>query len=79
VHDIIRKFDGEPINFQNFSKKIVRIRPGTIVPMEVQREAQKLVIKVRIGVRPDDFPYPLIDPEDTPPLGDLPAPTLPPP
>lgn len=79
VHDIIRKFDGEPVNFRNFSQKIVRVRPGTVVPMEIQRDSQKLLIKVKIGVRPDDFPYPLMDPDDMPLMDDLPAPTLPPP
>ena len=74
--DVIRRFNGEPITFESFAKKIIRIRPGTIVPLEVMRDGSNLTIKVRIGIRPDDFPFPLPDPDDRPPtpLPDLPIP-----
>jgi predicted metalloprotease with PDZ domain len=79
AQDIIRKFNGEPIQFDTFAKRIIRIRPGTVVPLDIQRGSANLVIKVKIGVRPDDFPYPLPEPEDQsiPPQNDqpdLPAP-----
>ena len=66
VDDVIHKFNGEKIAFDTFARKIIRIRPGTIVPLDVQRGAERLVIKVRIGVRPEDFPYPLPDPQEQP-------------
>lgn len=73
VNDIIRKFNNEPITFSNFAKNILRIRPGTVIPVEVQRGSERLTLKVKIGVRPDDFPYPLPDLEERPaiPLDDL--------
>ncbi len=64
ANDVIRKFNGEPIQFDTFAKKIIRIRPGTVIPLEIQRGETSLVVKVKIGVRPDDFPYPLPEPED---------------
>jgi predicted metalloprotease with PDZ domain len=80
VDDIIRKFDGEPINFDGFAKRIIRIRPGTIVPLDVQRDGNNLTIKVKIGIRPDDFPFPLPDIDDQPiPPPLLPDPPKPPP
>jgi predicted metalloprotease with PDZ domain len=75
VNDIIRKFNGESIAFDSFAKKIIRIRPGDVVPVDVQRNGQNIVIKVKIGIRPDDFPYPLPDLEDKPMI----EPGLPPP
>src|SRR4051794_29967526 len=48
VQDIIRKFDGEPVDFNLLPKKIIRIRPGTVVPVEVQRGGNPTVIKVKI-------------------------------
>jgi predicted metalloprotease with PDZ domain len=66
VHDIIRKFDGQTVGFDTFAKKIVRIRPGTVVPVQVQRDGENLTIKLKIGLRPDDFPYALPDIEDNP-------------
>lgn len=82
VDDVIVKFNGESITFETFAKKIVRIRPGTVIPLDVQRASKNMVIKVRIGVRPDDFPFPLPDQEDLrnsdpPPLIEVPPP-LPP-
>lgn len=71
VNDVIRKFNDEPIQFDIFAKKIVRIRPGTIIPLDVIRDGQSLIVKVRLGVRPDDFPYPVPGPENEP---DLPVP-----
>lgn len=77
--DIIRKFNGEPISFDVFAKKIIRIRPGTIVPLDVMRDGNNLTIKVKIGIRPDDFPFPLPEIDERPPmLPDL-IPPLPPP
>jgi S1-C subfamily serine protease len=64
--DIIRKFSGERINFQTFAKKIIRIRPGTLVPIEVKRGEETVMLKLKIGVRPEDFPYPLPDLENKP-------------
>ena len=73
VNDIIRKFNNEPINFNTFAKSIIRIRPGTVIPVEVQRGSERVMLKVRIGIRPDDFPYPLPDIDERPatPLDDL--------
>jgi S1-C subfamily serine protease len=64
-NDVIRKFDGEPIRYENFPRTIVKARPGTIVPLEVERNSQRLIVKVRLGVRPEDFPTPLPEPEDS--------------
>ena len=74
--DIIRKFDGEPINFELFAKKIIRIRPGTVVPVEIHRGAKTMTLKVKIGLRPEDFPYALPNSEEQPlpNLDDLPQP-----
>jgi len=69
--DIVVKFDGEPIHFESFAAKIIRIRPGTLVPLEVRRGSETLTIKVCIGVRPEDFPYPLPMQEVQPPQEDL--------
>src|SRR5262245_47109700 len=59
VNDVIRKFNGESISFDGFAKKIIRIRPGSIIPVDIQRDGSSLTVKVRIGIRPDDFPFPL--------------------
>jgi S1-C subfamily serine protease len=67
INDIIRKFNNEPINFRSFAKSIIRIRPGTIVPVEVQRGSERISLKVKIGARPEDFPSPLPNLEDRPP------------
>ncbi len=78
--DIIRKFNGEPIQFDTFAKRIVRIRPGTVVPLEVERGDARLVIKVRIAARPEDFPFPLpevAEDQSEPNIPDLP--NIPPP
>ncbi len=77
--DVIRKFNGEPITFDGFAKRIIRVRPGTLVPLEVMRDGRNLAIKVRIGARPDDFPFPLPDLDDRPPMPSLPDLPLPPP
>lgn len=77
--DVIRKFNGEPITFDSFAKKIIRYRPGTIVPLDVQRDGTTMIIKVKIGIRPDDFPFPLPDPGDQPPTPLLPELPVPPP
>jgi len=79
-NDIIRKFDGEPIQFDQFAKKIVRLRAGTVVPLEVQRGEERVVIKVKLGVRPEEFPYPLPTQEDQnqpDPVPNLPPPLVP--
>ena len=68
VNDIIRKFNNEPIHFTNFAKTIIRVRPGTVVPVDVQRGNERLTLKIKIGIRPDDFPYPLPDLEERPPV-----------
>lgn len=79
ANDIIRKFDGEPIQFDQFARKIVRLRAGTVVPLEVQRGEERLVIKVKLGVRPEEFPYPLPTQEENgqPDLPNLPPPFVP--
>jgi predicted metalloprotease with PDZ domain len=78
--DVIRKFNGDPISFDAFAKKIIRIRPGTVVPLDIMRDGNNMVIKVRIGIRPDDFPFPLPDSDDPPmPPPLLPEPPVPPP
>jgi len=70
--DIIVKFNGEPLQFDIFAKKIMRLRPGTLIPLEIKRGEERLVVKVRLGVRPDDFPYPIpVDPEPELPNMDL--------
>ena len=76
ANDIIRKFHGEPISFESFAKRIIRIRPGTVVPIEVQRDGETVSLKIKIGLRPDDYPFPLPTLENNPPLGpnDLPPP-----
>jgi S1-C subfamily serine protease len=75
VHDVIRKFNGEPISFEAFPLKIIRIRPGTIVPIEVQRDADTVMIKLKIGLRPEDYPFPL----PTSPMNVVPGDVPPPP
>ena len=81
--DIIRKFDGERISFENFPRRIIRYRPGTIVPVEILRGNKTLAMKVTIGLRPDDYPYPLPtlnddDPTTPPEIADpTPAPAVP--
>ena len=77
AHDVIRKFNGEPIHFGTFAKAIIRIRPGTVVPLDLQRGSEQLTIKIKIGVRPEDFPFPIPEP-DGQTLPDL-QPDLPPP
>lgn len=77
--DVIRKFNGEPIEFTTFAQRIVRYRPGTVIPLNVERGGMNLVIKVKLGVRPDDFPYPLPEPELTEPQNDLLPQVVPPP
>ncbi len=64
-NDVIRKFDGEPIRYTSFAATIIRARPGTIVPLEVERGSQRLIVKVRLGLRPEDFPVPLPDPDES--------------
>lgn len=77
--DIIRKFNGEPVNFGVFATKIIRIRPGTVVPVEVYRGAHTVTLKVKIGLRPEDFPYALPDLRDpNMPQDELLPPNLPP-
>jgi serine protease Do len=69
VNDVIYKFDGQVLgDTTEFVKLIVRTRPGSIVPTEVLREGRKLTIKLKVGVRPEDFPYPLPD-TLPPPIG----------
>jgi len=75
ANDIILKFNGEPLEFDVFARKIVRMRPGTVVPVDILRGQDRIVIKVRLGVRPDDFPYALPDPELQVPM--IEAPELP--
>lgn len=79
VDDVIVKFNSEPVAFDTFAKMIVRVRPGTIVPLDVRRASENIVIKVKLGLRPDDFPFPLPGQEDLrnvdpPPLIELPPP-----
>ena len=75
ANDIIRKFNNEPINFTTFARNIIRIRPGTMVPIEVQRGSERFTLRIKIGIRPEDFPYPLPTLEDGPPtLPDDPIP-----
>jgi len=59
VNDVIRKFHGESIAFDTFARKIIRIRPGTVVPLEVHRDGETVTLKIRIGLRPEDYPFPL--------------------
>ncbi|MCE9531429.1 MAG: hypothetical protein K8T89_09960, partial [Planctomycetes bacterium] len=54
--------------FDTFARKIIRVRPGTVIPLDVDRSGTKVVVNVRIGVRPEDFPFPLPDPNDQPPM-----------
>jgi S1-C subfamily serine protease len=61
--DVIRKFNGEPIQFDNFARRIIRCRPGAVVPLEVKRGPDNVTLKVKLGTRPEDFPYPLPAPE----------------
>lgn len=81
VNDVIRKFNGEPISFDSFAKKIIRIRPGTVIPLDVTRDGHSVVVKVKVGVRPEDFPFPLPDLDAMPPTDppDHLLPPLPPP
>jgi serine protease Do len=67
ANDIIRKFNGEPVVYEAFPRKIIAMRPGTVIPLEVQRGSERLTIKVKLGVRPDDFPFPLPEVEPTEP------------
>ena len=62
-NDVIRKFGGEPIRYDSFAKTIIRSRPGTVIPLEIDRGSQRLIVKVRLGLRPDDFPVPLPEPD----------------
>jgi predicted metalloprotease with PDZ domain len=77
VNDVIRKFGGERVSFDTFAKKIIRVRPGSIVPLDVMRGTEGVVVRVKIGVRPEDFPFPLPDPDEKAPQ--LPSDPLPPP
>jgi predicted metalloprotease with PDZ domain len=70
-NDKIRKFGGEPIRYDSFAKTIIRARPGTVVPLEIERGSQRLIVKVRLGVRPEDFPVPLPEPDETLPQLDV--------
>lgn len=79
ANDIIRRFDGEPVSFDGFAKRIIRIRPGTVVPLDIRRDGLDITVKVKIGLRPDDFPFPLPDLDDRSRPPDLPDLPLPPP
>jgi S1-C subfamily serine protease len=71
ANDIIRKFNGETIVYESFPRTIVRMRPGTVIPIEVQRGSQHLTLKVKLGARPEDFPYPLPEADATQPQPQL--------
>jgi S1-C subfamily serine protease len=67
VNDVILKYDGKPISeTDRFVKMIIRTRPNTVIPMEIRRGDKTMTIKVKIGLRPDDFPFPLPNLEDEP-------------
>lgn len=68
VNDVLVKFNGETIDSDTnaFVLKIVRLRPGTTVPVELRRGDMTMTLKVRIGARPEDFPYPLPQREPVP-------------
>ena len=67
VNDVIMKYDGADVGDTNrFIKTIVRTRPGTVVPVEILREEKRMTLKVKMGARPDDFPFPLPELDDAP-------------
>jgi|SRR5262245_14154138 len=71
VGDRILSFGGKkPGNTEDFVRRIVRTRPGTVLDFQIQRGNEKKTLKVKVGVRPEDFPFPLPEPEDPEPKKD---------
>jgi S1-C subfamily serine protease len=68
VGDRLIKFDGtKPASLDAFARQVVRIRPGTECEAEVVRNGEKKTLKVKVGVRPEDFALPLPLPGGPPP------------
>ncbi len=54
----------------DFVKMVAGMRPGTILTLDVKRGSEKLIFKVKLGVRPKDFnPRPIPSPPPIDPLG----------
>ena len=63
--DVIRKFSGMvTADVDGFVRMIVRTRPGTVTDVEVRRGDATLMLKVKVGSRPGDFPFPVPQPAD---------------
>lgn len=56
-NDIILSIDSVKVPNVNDAREVItRLRPGSIVAVDVRRGEQFLTIKVRVGVRPDSAP-----------------------
>lgn len=76
--DIILNFNNQPIdNTKNLSRLIAETSVGTLAPVEIWRNRQKLTLAVPVEPMPDDIPQPAAKPdipEDSLPIDDT-APT----
>jgi S1-C subfamily serine protease len=70
ANDVIVKVEGTSMRnaeTSEFVKMVGGWRPGTVIALDVRRGAEKLTLKVKLGVRPADFsPTPKLP--DIPPL-----------
>src|SRR5262249_22156923 len=58
VGDRLLTFAGKKLTtIHAFQVQVIRTRPGTVVEADVQRGTEKLKLKIKVGVRPDDFPF----------------------
>ena len=56
LNDAILSIDGQRVPTVTEAREIIaRLRPGTIVPVEVRRGDKPLTIKIKVGARPTDL------------------------
>jgi S1-C subfamily serine protease len=55
--DRIRKCAGKQVggDLEGFIKQTARTRPGTVLPVELERGGSNVTLDLRIGARPGDF------------------------
>ena len=67
VDDVILALNGNAVtNIDLFTKTIVRTRPGTVVELEIERNKKNMKVKVKLGLRPETYPYNIMEPMDLP-------------
>ncbi len=56
-NDVIQSIDSSQVpNVNEARESIARLRPGSIVQVEVRRGETNVSVKVKVGVRPDQLP-----------------------